>query len=96
MRLVLARALIHKPDILLLDEPTNHLDLHGVMWLENFLTQEKNDRPTVLLVSHDRKFLEAVATDIIVFEKEQVGARVGGGGVRVERRSERVRVGEEE
>lgn len=61
-RLSLARELIREPDLLLLDEPTNHLDLESILWLEKFL---KREAPTFLLVSHDRYFLEAVATKIV-------------------------------
>mgnify|MGYP001019265018 CR=1 FL=1 len=61
-RLNLARLLIIKPDILLLDEPTNHLDIVSVEWLENFLT---NYRGTIVVVSHDRRFLDRVATRIV-------------------------------
>ena len=54
MRLSLAVALLLKPDILLLDEPTNHLDLHGILWLENFLTEQGEQGQTLVLVSHDQ------------------------------------------
>jgi len=59
VRVLLAQALFGKPDNLLLDEPTNDLDLETVMWLENYLTDYEN---TVLVVSHDRHFLDAVCT----------------------------------
>ena len=61
-RLTLARILLEEPDLLLLDEPTNHLDLEGVEWLEEWL---KNYRGAVITVSHDRRFLENVATRVI-------------------------------
>ncbi|MGI6548680.1 MAG: ABC-F family ATP-binding cassette domain-containing protein [Syntrophomonadales bacterium] len=61
-RLNLARLLIIKPDILLLDEPTNHLDITSVEWLEDFLISY---RGSVLVVSHDRRFLDRVATRIV-------------------------------
>ncbi len=59
VRVLLAQALFGKPDNLLLDEPTNDLDLETVMWLENYLANYEN---TVLVVSHDRHFLDAVST----------------------------------
>lgn len=62
MRLALARALFTKPDLLLLDEPTNMLDVKAILWLENYL---QNWPTTLLVVSHDRMFLDSVATDII-------------------------------
>jgi len=62
MRIALARALFCKPDILLLDEPTNHLDLFSCLWLENYL---QNWKGTLLIVSHQRDFINAVATDIL-------------------------------
>jgi len=61
-RLDIVRALMQEPDLLLLDEPTNHLDLEGILWLEKFLLREKT---AYLIVSHDRYFLENVATKII-------------------------------
>ncbi|XP_057304553.1 ATP-binding cassette sub-family F member 3-like [Hydractinia symbiolongicarpus] len=62
MRLALARALFTKPDLLLLDEPTNMLDVKAILWLENYLQTWPT---TLLVVSHDRMFLDAVATDIV-------------------------------
>lgn len=62
VRVLLARALFGKPDNLLLDEPTNDLDLDTVAWLENYLSETES---TVLVVSHDRHFLDAVSTHIV-------------------------------
>ncbi len=59
MRIELAKILLRQPDVLLLDEPTNHLDIESIQWLENFLKQAKC---SVLLVSHDRAFLNNVTT----------------------------------
>lgn len=61
IRILLAQALFGNPDVLLLDEPTNHLDLKTIMWLEDFLYNFKN---TVVVVSHDRHFLNKVCTHI--------------------------------
>ena len=57
MRLELAKILLHEPDLMMLDEPTNHLDIESIEWLEDYL---KNRRCSLLLVSHDRKFLDNV------------------------------------
>ena len=57
MRLNLARALMKRAELLLLDEPTNHLDLDAVLWLEKYLA---NFEGTLLLISHDRDFLDAI------------------------------------
>ncbi|XP_076085979.1 ATP-binding cassette sub-family F member 3-like isoform X2 [Mytilus galloprovincialis] len=62
MRLALARALFTKPDLLLLDEPTNMLDMKAIIWLENYLQKWQT---TMLVVSHDRMFLNAISTDIL-------------------------------
>ncbi|MGC3978540.1 MAG: ATP-binding cassette domain-containing protein [Paludibacteraceae bacterium] len=62
VKVLLARALFGKPDNLLLDEPTNDLDMETVMWLENYLADYEN---TVLVVSHDRHFLDAVSTHTV-------------------------------
>lgn len=71
VRVLLAQALFGNPDILLLDEPTNDLDVETISWLENFLANFEN---TVLVVSHDRHFLDAVCTHVadIDFNKLQI------------------------
>ncbi|PVU92684.1 hypothetical protein BB561_003668 [Smittium simulii] len=74
MRLSLARALFCKPDLLLLDEPTNMLDIPAVVWLERYLRTWPN---SLLVVSHDRAFLDAVATDIIHQHSERLDTYKG-------------------
>ncbi|XP_064599054.1 ATP-binding cassette sub-family F member 3-like [Liolophura sinensis] len=69
MRLALARALFTKPDLLLLDEPTNMLDMKAIIWLENYLQTWPT---TILVVSHDRSFLDAVATDILHIHSQRI------------------------
>lgn len=63
MRISLARALFRKPRLLLLDEPTNHLDLHAVLWLEQYLCKEYKN--TIVIVSHDKEFMNNVCTDVL-------------------------------
>jgi len=74
MRLNLAQALMCRSDILLLDEPTNHLDLDAVMWLENWLTQYPG---TLLLISHDRDFLDSITTHIAHIEQQSLKLYTG-------------------
>ena len=61
LRVLLAQALFASPDILLLDEPTNNLDINAIRWLEGILSQQKS---TVIIISHDRHFLNTVCTHI--------------------------------
>jgi ABC transport system ATP-binding/permease protein len=65
-RVLLARALVAQPDVLLLDEPTNHLDIEAMMWLETFLADY---RGAVIFVTHDRAFLQRVATRIVELDR---------------------------
>ena len=65
-RVALAQALVTRPDVLLLDEPTNHLDMDSILWLEELL---KNFRGSVVTISHDRAFLDAVCTRIIELDR---------------------------
>lgn len=73
-RLLLARLLLEKPDLLILDEPTNHLDVHAIEWLE--LTLRRYDG-TLLIVSHDRYFLDNIVTHIWDMSPAQIKAYVG-------------------
>jgi ATP-binding cassette subfamily F protein uup len=66
-RVLLARALITKPDVLLLDEPTNHLDVESIEWLEQFLLNAQG--LTLLFISHDRAFIDKVATRIVELDR---------------------------
>ncbi|MCC5878976.1 MAG: ATP-binding cassette domain-containing protein [Idiomarina sp.] len=74
MRLNLAQALIARSDLLLLDEPTNHLDLDAIYWLESWLLRFEG---TLILISHDRDFLDAVITHTIHIERQQTFAYKG-------------------
>jgi ATPase subunit of ABC transporter with duplicated ATPase domains len=69
VRVLLAQAIFGNPDILILDEPTNDLDLNTITWLEDFLLEFKN---TVIVVSHDRHFLDTVSTHIVDIDYKQV------------------------
>jgi ATP-binding cassette subfamily F protein 3 len=73
-RIALARLLLEEPDLVLLDEPTNHLDLKAIEWLENFV---KGAKSAVLVVSHDRYFLDAVAGSILELEDGKLTRYVG-------------------
>ncbi len=65
-RVLLAQALVQRPDLLLLDEPTNHLDIESIQWLEDFLL---NSQTTLLFITHDRQFLRRLATRIIELDR---------------------------
>lgn len=66
-RVLLARALLTQPDVLLLDEPTNHLDVESIEWLEKFLMDQNN--LTLLFISHDRSFVDRLATRIVELDR---------------------------
>ncbi len=74
MRINLARALMCRSDLLLLDEPTNHLDLDAVIWLEQWLLQYQG---TLLLISHDREFLDRIVNRVVAIENGKVTAYTG-------------------
>ena len=74
VRVLLAQALFGNPDILLLDEPTNNLDVETISWLENFLADYQN---IVLVVSHDRHFLDAVCTHVADVDKQKIRIYTG-------------------
>ena len=74
-RVALARLLLEEPDLVLLDEPTNHLDLRAIEWLEEFI---KSSKSAVLVVSHDRYFLDSVCEATLELEEGQVTRYTGG------------------
>ncbi|MCZ8356050.1 MAG: ABC-F family ATP-binding cassette domain-containing protein [Cyclobacteriaceae bacterium] len=68
-RIFLAQLLLQEPDLIIMDEPTNHLDLSAIEWLENYLS---GPQITLIMVTHDRYFLDAVATEIIELDRGQL------------------------
>jgi ATP-binding cassette subfamily F protein uup len=85
-RVALAKLLIEQPDLLLLDEPTNHLDLEVIEWLEQYLAQQKM---SLLLVTHDRYFLEAVTNDILELDNGSIYRFKGSYSYYLEKKIER-------
>ena len=75
LRVLIAQVLFGKPDVLLLDEPTNHLDLESITWLENFLVNEF--KGTLVIVSHDRHFLNEVVTHIADVDYQTITVYAG-------------------
>lgn len=86
-RIALARLLIHNPDLMILDEPTNHLDLEMIQWLETYLLNNANG---LLLVSHDRTFIDHLCNRIIELEEGSIFNYKGGYSYFLARRSERL------
>ena len=86
-RVLLARAVVSAPDILLLDEPTNHLDIAAIDWLEGFLKQWAG---AIVFVTHDRRFLRALATRIVEIDRGQLTSWPGDWDNYVRRREERL------
>lgn len=86
-RVALANVLITEPDFLVLDEPTNHLDLNMIVWLENYLSRSTL---TLLMVTHDRYFLDHVCNIIIELDNQTVYTYKGNYGYYLEKRQERI------
>ena len=82
-RVALAKLLLEKPDIIILDEPTNHLDITSIAWLENYLL---NYRGTVLIVSHDRYFLDKIVSRVIEIENTRATLFTGNYSAYAERK----------
>ena len=83
----LVKVLLSEPDLLILDEPTNHLDIEMIEWLENYLTRK---RVTLLMVTHDRYFLDKVCDKIIEIDREQVFSYDGNFDYYLRKRQERM------
>jgi ABC transport system ATP-binding/permease protein len=86
-RVLLAQALVRKPDVLLLDEPTNHLDIEAIGWLEGFLKQFEG---SIVFITHDRSFLRALATRIVEIDRGQLTSWPGDYDNYLRRREERL------
>lgn len=93
-KVLLEKVLDDEPDILLLDEPTNHLDLETVIWLEDYLGDKRTargERPlTILMVTHDRYFLDSVCTDIFELDEHHLYSYHGNYAYYMEKRAERI------
>jgi len=85
-RVALAKVLVAEPDFLILDEPTNHLDLDMIEWLEEYLTKSKS---TILMVTHDRYFLEVVCDTILELEEKTIFKYKGNFSYYLEKKAER-------
>jgi len=86
-RIALANVLINEPDILIMDEPTNHLDLEMIEWLEEYLSKT---RITLLIVTHDRYFLENVCNEVLELDEQKIFSYKGNYSYFLEKREERL------
>jgi ATP-binding cassette subfamily F protein 3 len=93
MRVALGRVLLLQPDLLILDEPTNHLDLESLLWLEEFL---RNYAGALLLVSHDRAFVNRLVSEVWEIDQHRINLYAGNLDAYVVQRQERLRVMEAE
>lgn len=92
-KLLIEQVLADEPDLILLDEPTNHLDLDNVIWLEEYLNNRTNrgEKPlTILMVTHDRYFLDRVCTDIFELDQHNLYTYHGNYAYYIEKRAERI------
>ncbi|KAJ3404710.1 hypothetical protein HDV05_007032 [Chytridiales sp. JEL 0842] len=89
IRVSLAQALFMEPDILLLDEPTNHLDLPAILWLQSYL--KSLDGVTLLIVSHDRAFLNELVEEIIVMKDHSLSYHVGNYDTYIQNKEEKLK-----
>jgi len=88
-RIALAQVLIEEPDLLILDEPTNHLDIDMIEWLENYLSKENM---TILMVTHDRYFLERVCSEIVELDDHTIYKYKGNYSYFLQKKQEREEV----
>ena len=88
-RLALAQLLISQPDLMILDEPTNHLDLEMIEWLEGYLDKKNN---TLIMVTHDRYFLEVICNEIIELDNKTIYSYDGNYSYYLEKKAERQEV----
>ncbi len=86
-RVALAHVILEEPDLIILDEPTNHLDIEIIEWLENYL---KRSRVTLLMVTHDRYFLDRVCNKIIEIDRQEIYTYDGNYDYYLRRRQERI------